>query len=93
MRIGRWTISVERAPRYKPPKPTPTPRWVEQELEARYPPNSMIRNVRTGENVWIRPVGHPWGSTARGVGSIAPQPILPDDEWILLASGITSTIP
>lgn len=79
MRIWRWEIR-----RWKDTRPQG---WIEDCLEAYYQPKSVIRNERTGESVWIAPHGP--GTTTRGVGSVAPQPILPSDEWIVVATKLT----
>lgn len=79
-----WRLSVEwLRPAQPPPSPFTTAALALEDF-ASYPDNSIVRNQRTGENVWVRPTTRHPAMIVRGIGSVGPLPVRADDEWLLL---------
>lgn len=83
MRIWKWEITLERV---EGPRSRPAPVATTDELRSfllGFPPRSIVKNLRTGENVGIGI----WGiddQIDRGIGSVAAQECRPDDHWVVI---------
>lgn len=94
MRIFGFEITrVEREIPYYKPVPLSAQEIIGTALMllGRFPAHDcVVRNQRTGENVWLRPFGRSNNEVIRGVGAVARMPVEVDDEWIQLRPAVAA---
>lgn len=88
MRVFRWEIRrVALEIPYHKPVPMSAQEIIDTALMLldRFPDDDcVVRNERTGENVWLRPFGRSNDEVVRGIGCVSREPVRDDDTWIQL---------